>query len=540
MEHMHSLDAMFLDAEDGDPHASMAIASIAVLEGPAPTADEFARSIAGRLPLIPRYRQRAVRVPFNLSQPVWVDDPDFDLSYHLRTTALPAPGDDEALSRLVGRLMSQRLDRERPLWEYWLITGLADGRWALLSKVHHCVVDGVGGNTLYELIFDDSPAPAPPVADTWEPGPAPNALELAVEAAGHAARARITQMEKLTLAMLQPRSLGHYLAETTRGLAALSGALMPAAPSSLSGPIGQSRRYAVARVPFVALRAVSKARQVTVNDVVLAGVTGAFRELLVRRGEEPGPDAVRVMVPVSVRPPHARNAIDNRVSMMLPVLPVDVADPVERLRLIHERMVELKSSKEAEASYAINSVTTYEPFPLVSLAFRAAAWFPQRNVITVTTNVPGPPNQLYFMGRRLIELLPYVPIAGRMRLGVSVMTYQGQAVFGVTGDFDSAPEVDAFAAGIAAELADLAARSVPAAPIKAAPIKPVPVKAVPGKAVPGKAVPVSSRAAKAVPAKAGPMKAAAVKAAPVKGIRSATARTTAATEPGRPRRRASA
>ena len=183
MDRLKPLDAMFVDAEDEDPHTSMAIASIAVFEGPPPSHQEFLTFLAGRLPLVPIYRRKLRTVPFRLGRPVWVDDPDFDLRYHVRRTALPAPGGDEQLSELMARVMSQRLDRDHPLWEYWVVEGLAGNRWALISKVHHCMVDGVSGTDLYRVVFDVSPGPAPPAADDWTVGPEPSTARLAAQAA---------------------------------------------------------------------------------------------------------------------------------------------------------------------------------------------------------------------------------------------------------------------------------------------------------------------------------------------------------------------
>ena len=476
MEHMSPLDAMFLDAEDADASTSMAIASVAVIEGPVPAQDEIVQTIAARLPLVPRYRQRVLRMPMDLSQPVWVDDPDFDIGYHIRRTGLPAPGDHDALCRLVGRLMSQRLDRDRPLWEYWVVEGLEDNRWAFVSKVHHCMVDGMAGNELYRLIFDDPTAPAAPaVRDDWRPAPLPSRAELTVEAFAELARTQVAGIELFARTLLAPAEMPQRFAETVRGLSALAGSLVPVAPSSLMGLTGGHRRYGWARASLADIVTVAKAFQVTVNDVVMTLVTGAFRALLETRHEALDPRAIRAMVPVSVRPASARSVLDNRVAMMLPILPVEIADPVERLTAMHARMVALKASKEAEAGEAMNALARYEPFALLSASYRLAARSRQRSVVTVTTNVPGPRNELCLLGRRVIEILPYVPISGPMRFGVSVMTYHGQATFGVTGDYDSAPEVDAFAHDIVGGLSDLvrAARAQAAAPVK----KATPVKA---------------------------------------------------------------
>jgi WS/DGAT/MGAT family acyltransferase len=467
MEHLSPLDAMFLDAEDADANASMAIASVAVIDGPAPDQDDIVRTIAGRLPLVPRYRQRVLRMPMDLSHPVWVDDPDFDIGYHVRRTGLPTPGDHAALCRLMGRLMSQRLDRERPLWEYWVVEGLQENRWAFVSKVHHCMVDGMAGNELYRLIFDDPASPAPTVPDEWRPAPLPNRAELAVEAFAELARTQVAGFETFARAMLAPSLLQRRFAETMSGLSALGGSLLPVAPSSLMGPTSGHRRYGSAGASLADIVTVAKAFQVTVNDVVMTLVTGAFRSLLQGRGETLDPQAIRAMVPVSVRPPEARSVLDNRVAMMLPILPIEVADPVERLVAMHARMVALKASKEAEAGDAMNALARYEPFALLSASYRMAARSRQRSVVTVTTNVPGPRTHLSLLGQPVLEILPYVPISGPMRFGVSVMTYNGRATFGVTGDYDSAPEVDTFAHDIVDGLGDLLRAATP----KAAPAK---------------------------------------------------------------------
>src|SRR5690242_9273469 len=286
MDHLSPLDAGFLDLEDQDPHASLAIASVAIIDGPAPRQEELIRAIRGRLPLIPRYRQKVRRVPLNLGRPVWVDDPDFDLDFHLRRTALAGPGDDAALARLVGRVMSERLDRERPLWEYWVIEGLAADRWALLSKLHHCMVDGVTGNQLYRLMCDIRPEPTPPVLDRWQPRPAGDAIDLTLDALGQLVRLPIDQMRWLARASRTPAAMVGQARDALRGLTALTEAFTPGTPTSLSGPLGRARRYAVARIPLADIKAVAGHYAVTVNDVYLAAVTGAFRRLMLARGEE--------------------------------------------------------------------------------------------------------------------------------------------------------------------------------------------------------------------------------------------------------------
>jgi diacylglycerol O-acyltransferase / wax synthase len=453
MEYLSPLDASFLDVEDTDPHASLAIASVAVLDGPAPSQAEFTAAIRGRLALVPRYRQKVRRVPFNLGCPIWADDPHFDLDFHLRRTALTEPGDDAALERLIGRVMSQRLDRDRPLWEDWLIEGLTGGRWAVLSKVHHCMIDGVTGNELYRLICDTAAEPGDPVPDDWQPAPAAGDVELTLDALGRLARMPFEQARRVVTAAADPRRTATALGGLARGGAALAAAFAPAPATSLSGPLGRARRYALARLPLDEIKAVAEAHRVTVNDVYLAAVAGAFRGLLIARDERPEPGAIRTLVPVNVRHRDARHVLDNRLASMLLDLPVEIEDPRGRLRAVHDRIAELRAQHEVEAGVALVELAAQEPYPAVSFVIRTALSLPQRGLATVTTNVPGPPVPLYILGRPIREILPYVPIGERMRVGVAVMTYGGQAVFGVTTDFSAVPEAGDFAASVASEVA---------------------------------------------------------------------------------------
>jgi len=457
MDRMSPLDAAFLDAEDEDRHASMAIASIAVFEGPPPSYDEFLAAIAGRLALMPRYRQKVRQLPLDIGRPVWIDDPHFDLRYHIRQTALPPPGRDEQLRRLMERVMGQRLDRDRPLWEYWMVNGLDGGRWALISKVHHCMVDGVAGTELYRTLLDPSAERRPAVPDDWRPAPEPSILRLSADGVRDLVYSPVELARALRVALRRPRQLAGRAADTARGLARLAGALVPASASSLSGPIGQARRYRWVRASVDDLAAVRRDFGGTVNDVVLTAISGAFATLLRARGERPEPHAVRSLVPVSVRAPGEQSVCANRISLMLAYLPVHIADPVERLQAVHAQLDALKASKEAEAGEAVTSVARYEPFPLVSLGMRLVFRLPQRNIVTVTTNVPGPRQPVYALGRRAVEILPYVPIATTLRFGISAFSYCGQLTFGITGDRDSTGDIDVLASGIADGLAELVA-----------------------------------------------------------------------------------
>jgi WS/DGAT/MGAT family acyltransferase len=455
MERLTPLSAAFLHAEDEDPTTSMAIASIAILAGPAPTHAEFVAHIRGRLPLVRRYRQTVRRVPFDLAAPVWVDDPDTDVSWHVRRTALPEPGGAAELHRLMARVMTQRMDRSRPLWECWVVEGLADGRWAIISKVHHCMVDGVSGTALYNVMFDAGPVAPLPAADDWVPQPAPSALTLTGRAVRDLALTPVVGLRVAGTLLTSPRVLVRRAARTARGALSLISNVLPVAGSSLSGPMGRQRRYTSTTVRFDDVRAVRAAFPGTVNDLALTAISGGFRALLLSRGENPAAHAVRTLVPVSVRLPGEESIPDNRVSLMLPYLPVDVADPVEALATVRQRIAEAAASREVEAGADFMSIAGYEPFLPVALGMRLAFHLPQRQLVTVTTNVPGPQQPIFALGRVCERILPYVPIADRVRIGVAIFSYTDQLAFGITGDYDTARDIDVLADGIRSTLAAL-------------------------------------------------------------------------------------
>jgi diacylglycerol O-acyltransferase len=455
VDRLNPLDAVFVDAEDEDPHTSMAIASIAVFEGPAPSQEEFSAFLAGRLPLVPRYRHKLRTVPFRLGRPVWVEDPDFDLGYHARRTALPVPGEDRQLAGLLARVMAQRLDRDHPLWEYWLIEGLTGDRWALISKVHHCMVDGISGTDLYRVIFDLSPQPSPAVADDRVASAAPSTLQLAGQAVLDTIVLPVREALALGGVMADPVGAARQAAGTLRAVAKLAPALWPVPGTSLSGRIGQQRRYTWARGSLADVKAIKRELGGTVNDVFLTAISGGFRALLISRGEQPGPHLVRSLVPVSVRAHGQENVYENQISAVLADLPVHIADPVERLAAVREELTALKESREIMVGETLVAMGRYIPFPLASRAVRLVLGLPQREIVTVTTNVPGPSQPLYALGRRLLEIIPYVPIASTLRTGISIFTYCGNITFGVTGDFRTSPDLDLLARGIEESLAAL-------------------------------------------------------------------------------------
>jgi diacylglycerol O-acyltransferase / wax synthase len=449
-DRMNPLDASFLHIEDGITH--MHIGSCAVFEGPPPALEEVRRLFASKLPLVPRYRQRVRFVPFDLGRPVWVDDPYFNLDFHMRHTALPSPGGEEALRNLMGRVMSQELDRDRPLWETWVVEGLDDHRWAIISKVHHCMIDGVAGVDLISLVLDPEPRPAPDIVDDWSPSPEPSGAVLAAGALVDLARSPYEQYRALRSSLRSPRRAIERARNVAEGLGALAGGLLPTPASTLEGAIGPHRRWVPARTTLDEIRVIRRALGGTVNDVVLAAISNGFRDLVLARGEDPSKVEVRSLIPVSVRTEDARGLLDNRVAAMFLRLPIGVAEPDVRLAEVRARMERLKASHEAEAAEALVSAAGATPAFVVGPTMRAAARalqrMPQWLMNTVTTNVPGPQLPLYAAGREMIEYLPYVPLGPGVRTGVAILSYNGKVAFGVTGDWDTAADIDVLARGI--------------------------------------------------------------------------------------------
>jgi len=450
MQRLSSQDAAFLHLEDAVSH--MHIGVVGILEGPPPSYQTLADRVQAHLPRIPRYRQKVHFVPLALGRPVWVDDPHFNLGYHLRRTGLPSPGGDEELRLLVGRVMSQQLDRHKPLWELWMIEGLSDNRWALLSRSHHSMVDGVAAAELLSVLLDDEREPAVVPAEPWEPERQPSGAELAVRALGQRAMSPLDGLRPAG----SPRATARRVGDAAEGLLTLSGILQPPRRSSLNGPLGPHRCWNWARSRLSEVKMIRAALGGTVNDVVLAAIAGGFRELLAARGE-PTDRVVRSLVPVSVRSGGEQGQYNNRVSAIFADLPVGIADPVERLASVTEQMEHLKQSHEAVAGDVLVGLSGFAPAGLLALALRTATRVPQRNVNTVTTNVPGPQRPLYAAGRRLLECFPYVPLAGHVRVGIAIFSYDGALSFGVTGDYDAAPDIGILCQGIERSMAELAA-----------------------------------------------------------------------------------
>ena len=451
MDHLSPLDDGFLLVERDVQQ--MHVGSALVFDGPMPAYDDVVAAIEARLRWVPRYRQRVRRVPLDLGRPVWVDDSHFNIGYHIRHTALPAPGGEDQLLTLAGRLFSQRLDTSRPLWEMWLVEGLAEGRWALLNKVHHAMIDGVSGHDILEVLLDPVPDAEGPTAEPWYPEPEPSTRDLLADAVATSVRDPLARARSVAGAFTDRAGLT-MAAGRVVGLAR-AGEKVSRPESILNGPIGPHRRWAWARGSLADAKAVKNALGGTVNDVVLAAISGGYRRFLAERGEEVDGRTIRTMVPVSMRTKQQQGTLGNQVTAMFADLPIGVADPVDRLRAVTEQLDGLKRSGMALGVGSLIGAADFAPPMLVAVGSRVGARVPQRQVSTVTTNVPGPQIPLYLLGRELIDMFPYVPIGADIRISIGIVSYRGRLEFGISADYDKVADVDTLGRGIEASLAEL-------------------------------------------------------------------------------------
>jgi WS/DGAT/MGAT family acyltransferase len=437
-DRLTGLDSSFLHLERGSAH--MHVGSCLVFEGAAPQYDELIEHIERRLHLVPRYRQRLAFVPFEQGRPVWVDDPHFNLRYHLRHTGLPRPGNDDQLRPLCGRLFSQRLDRDKPLWEIWLVNRLAGDRFALVAKTHHALVDGISGVDITTVLFDTAPGPAPmPEPEPWIPRPLPSGAQLLANALLERATVPGEIARGVRALWRGPRQILARAAEdvaAVRSIASSGGA--PDSP--LNVPIGPHRRFTWVDADLRQFKAIKDALGGTVNDVVLSAVSLALGRFLHRRGWVTENLELRAMVPLSVRADAERGALGNRVATMYAPLPVGVEDPVEAFDIVHATMGRLKESGQAVGAQVLTQLTGFAPPTVLSQAARLTPR--QRFFNLVVTNVPGPQFPLYLLGRRMRAMYPQVPLAERQALGIAIMSYDGRLHFGLLGDFDAMPDLE--------------------------------------------------------------------------------------------------
>jgi diacylglycerol O-acyltransferase / wax synthase len=463
------LDASFLHMENGGAH--MHVAGLMLFDGEPPPYERLLEMTESRLHVVPRYRQKLAFVPFGQGRPRWVDDPHLNLRYHIRRTSLPRPGTEAQLRSLAGRVFSQPLDRDKPLWEMWLVEGVEDGpdgpRFAMLSKTHHALVDGISGVDIVSVLFDATPDPPEPPEGPprWMPRPEPSQAQLLSEALLERATVPAEAARSLRALFRAPRNVVRGAGESLVGVGAMAWAgLRPPPRSPYNTAIGPHRRYAWVRASLDDLKAIKNSLGGTVNDVVLASVAGALGRHMTRRGAKL-PETLRALVPVSVRSDDERGALGNRVAAMMAPLPVGEKDPRQRLAVIAAAMQGIKRSGQAVGAQVLTELSGFAPPTLMAQGSRLVST--ERFFNLVVTNVPGPQFPLYLMGRELREINPMVPLAKGQALGIAIMSYNGRMNFGLLGDWDAMGDLDAFAADLEASLEELASaagvpRSAPA------------------------------------------------------------------------------
>jgi diacylglycerol O-acyltransferase / wax synthase len=457
LDRLTSIDASFLHQEGRASH--MHIGGVLIFEGPAPDLDDFIDHVRGRLHLVPRYRQKLATPPLEAGRPLWVDDPDFNIEYHVRHTALPPPGTEEQLFLLASRIASQQLDRSKPLWENWLVEGLDGDRFALISKTHHALVDGISGVDLASVLFDLEREPQPasgPELEPWRPEPEPSGADLVLAGARGVVTTAASLVTRTAVAATRPTTSLHLARDVLEGLGELVWAgLNPAPETPLNVTIGPHRRYSVVRQQLADYKEIKDALGGTVNDVVLTVVSGALAKWLRSRGVRTEGLEMRALVPVSVRTKDQRGSLGNQLTVMRGPLPVYIDDAVARLRFIRGAMDGLKESKQAVGAATLAAVNSLAPPTILAQASRLN--FSTRLFNLLVTNIPGPQVPLYVLGRQLEDLFPLAFLPEDHALAVAIMSYNGGLDYGLLGDYDALPDIDVVADGIEASLAELLA-----------------------------------------------------------------------------------
>jgi diacylglycerol O-acyltransferase / wax synthase len=463
LDRLSAIDAGFLAQEK--PNTHMHIGGLALFEGEPPGLEAFLAHIESRLHLVPRYRQKLATPPLETGRPLWIDDPSFNLAYHVRNTALPPPGEEDALLNLCARIFSQRLDRSKPLWELWLVEGLKDGGFALVSKTHHAVVDGVSGVDLSTVLFDLSPEGAVERSGDEAPGrgsggepwvarPEPTSAELAARGLTGAMRAAADVATGALGAVSHPAEALDRVREVATGIGEVAWTALNHPPDTpFNVPPGPHRRIKLVRAGLDEFKLVKDAFGTTVNDVVLAVVTGALSYFLQSRGRRTDGLELKAAIPVSVRSEEQRGALGNQLTQVMAPLPVFLDDPIARLRYVKDAMDGLKESRQLLGASAIASLQGFAPPTLHAQASRMN--FSGRFFNLLVTNVPGPQFPLYVLGRKLSEIFPIPFLAGERALAIAIMSYDGKVGFGLLGDYDAMPDLDVVAEGVEASLAQL-------------------------------------------------------------------------------------
>lgn len=446
-DRLSPLDVSFLYMEE--PTTAMHVGGLAIFAAPEGGFDyeKVVELIEKRIGLVPRYRQKIKWVPGHLGSPIWVDDPDFDVSYHVRRSALPRPGNEAQLKEFVARIQSRQLDRNRPLWEMYVLEGLEGGKAAVITKIHHAMVDGRSAVDIGSLILDTGPEPRETPADQWTPAREPSSVELIAGAVTDFFRRPAGIVDNVKTEFVDLRRAAEKLKTAASGILTITRTAVRAAPASpLNAVIGEQRRYGIARTDLDDYKRVRKAHGGTINDVVLATVTGAIREWMLTRGESVNTaTSIRVMVPVSVRSDSENGALGNRVSSYFVDLPVGEPDPVMRLHQVSYAMKAHKESSAAVGADALVQMTGFAPPTLHALGARVASSFTRRLFNTVVTNVPGPQFPLYAAGAQMLEFYPVVPLAKGQAVSIGLTSYNGGVYYGLNADRDAMPDIDVLA-----------------------------------------------------------------------------------------------
>jgi WS/DGAT/MGAT family acyltransferase len=453
MDRLSAIDVSFLTNESSAAH--MHVGAIMIFEGPPPAYEDLLEHIESRLHLVPRFRQKLAYPPAPTGRPFWVDDPAFNLEYHVRHSALPSPGSEEQLRNMASRVFSQQLDRTKPLWELWIVQGLTRKRFALVTKTHHALVDGVSGVDIATVLFDVKPVPEPAHAEhDWVPGPQPSGAQLLARDAEGLARTPIRLLRRLEHAVEHPRATLHQLGEAAEALGEVGWNFANPAPEvPLNQPVGSHRRYEWVRSDLAQFKKIKNALGGTVNDVVLAVVSGAMRRWLHARGLRTEGVELRAQVPVSIRAEDERGHLGNRIAVVRGPVPVYVEDPVQRLELVREAMEGIKQSKQALGAEVISRFNDFAPPTLLAQAARVN--FSTRLFNLVVTNVPGPQIPLYVLGRELEDIFPVGFLPPNQALFIAIMSYNGEINFGLLGDFDLMYDLELVASGIEESITEL-------------------------------------------------------------------------------------
>jgi diacylglycerol O-acyltransferase len=454
LDRLTSIDASFLHQEGAASH--MHIGGVLVFDGPPPAFQDYLDHLRGRLHLVPRYRQKLATPPLETGRPLWVDDPTFNLEYHVRHAALPSPGTEAQLFQLAARVASQQLDRNKPLWESWLVEGLEDDRFALIFKTHHSLVDGVSGVDLATVLLDLEQSTSPPPTDLepWQPHPEPSAADLVVAGVRGMVNTTSELVARALAAVTRPASALGGVREAAEGIGEIVWAgLNPAPETPLNVEIGPHRRFAVVRQELAEYKEVKNALGGTVNDVVLTVVSGAIARWLRARGIRTEGLELRALVPVSVRTKEQHGTLGNELTVMRGPLPVYIADPVARLRFVKQAMDGLKESKQAVGAATLSAVNNLAPPTILAQASRLN--FSTRLFNLIVTNIPGPQIPLYVLGRKLQDLFPVAFLPENHALAIAIMSYDGHIDYGLLGDYDAMPDIDLVAEGIDDALQEL-------------------------------------------------------------------------------------